>query len=63
VIEITTYTTNYLFPFLYQTVYFIDLEASVKNKFFTRKFVPAAQSLQGQERHGCLYERKKNVLL
>lgn len=32
------------------------MRSSVKNKFFTRRFVPAAQSLQVQERHGYYYE-------
>ena len=30
----------------------------MKNKFFTRKFVPAAQSLQVLERHGYYYEKE-----
>ena len=30
----------------------------MKNKFFTRKFVPTAQSLQVLERHGYFYENR-----
>ena len=35
-------------------------QKSVKNKFFTRKFVPAAQSLQVMERKGYYYEKEND---
>ena len=36
----------------YQAFFILLKGVSVKNKFFTRKFVPSAQSLQMLERYG-----------
>ena len=35
-------------------------EDSVKNKFFTRKFVPVVQGLQVLEGHGYFYEENNS---